>query len=222
MARTKPEKKTPARNFILEPKVKSKGRGKNKVEVVEGVTKTRLQSRLYCVPVFQGPIRKVKKNAKFECFTDIEAAQRAMGMPELPVPLAPAPGRAKRQGVKELRAEIAKLLEARAGAAPKPAFSPANLALMEKDMKGLRGTPEEHRARAKAADRFARSAGRAASMAPAGSFNRAKLDRLRDMLQFTRAENEAWVEGTPRNDLDPETYELLEAYDPRYYDGDVE
>jgi hypothetical protein len=194
MARTKPEKKTPARNFILEPKVKSRGRGENKVEVVEGVTKTRLQSRLYCVPVFQGPIRKAKKNAKFECFTDIEAAQKAMGMPELPVPLAPVPTKGKRQGVKELRAEIARLMEARGAAAPapKPAFSPANLALMEKDMKGLRGTPEEHRARAKMIE------GLLEEYPDAGEYGQAWFDRAWENRQWASPHTESLLSDDAR------------------------
>lgn len=220
MARTKPEKKTPARNFILEPKVKNKGRGKNKVEVVEGVTKTRLQSRLYCVPVFQGPIRKIKKNAKFECFTDIEAAQKAMRMPSTPLPAVSSKGRKKSSAAQEYATELRKLLAEMQAASPGPGVEYPVLPLPP--MKGLRGTPAEHTARAEAADRFVRSAERAASMAPAGSFDRARLDRLRDLLQFISSENHLWAKGTPRNDLDPTTYELLESYDPRYYDGDVE
>lgn len=143
MARTKPEKKTPARNFILEPKVKSKGRGKNKVEVVEGVTKTRLQSRLYCVPVFQGPIRKVKKNAKFECFTDIEAAQKAMGMPSTPLPAVPSKGRKRSSAAQEYVTELRKLLAEMQAASPGPTRAEYPV-LPLPPMKGLRGTPAEH------------------------------------------------------------------------------
>lgn len=122
--------KKPSRNVLVVGKPQTKGRGKNKQTTVKP-TRGKLGTRLYCVA-----LTKEKRGAKarFQCFGSFEEASVALfDAAKLPVP-----------------------------AARPPAFSKASLEAMEKAMsglsglrgalpargrrRGLRGTPEEHRA----------------------------------------------------------------------------
>lgn len=176
----KKTKKAPAKNFVLETVTKSTGRGKNKVTTAIA-KKERFQKRLYCLPVapVAGKGKASKRAKRFECYASLEDATAAFavgvgtGLPAKP-----------------------------------PAFSPKNMAEMEKAMKGLRGalpsrglrgTPEEHGARA-AALRAYRSRVARALWSPEyqpTDLEKAHLLEQHTTLQNLIHENESWMDGEP-------------------------
>lgn len=179
----KKTKKAPAKNFVIETILKSKGRGKNK-QTTATAKKERFQKRLYCLPVapVAGKGKAAKRAKRFECFGNLEDAMAAfaVGMGRgLPVP-EPRP----------------------------PAFSPKNMAEMEKAMKGLRGalparglrgTPEEHQERAMALRAYKSRVARAlwSPEYQPTDMERAHLLEQYGTLQNLIHENESWMDGEP-------------------------
>jgi hypothetical protein len=179
-----PSKKA-SRNVLVVAQKVSKGRGKNKHEEIKA-KRGKLGTRLYCIAI--SPVAKVKggrKQAKFECFGSWEAAQ--VGLLARGPSAIPAPG-----ANKALQAMLA--------------MQEGGVSGRRRGLRGLRGTPEEHRIRAANAALVHRYFEQALDREDLSDADAAILRPASFLTRQIRSDNSRWADPT-------ETEQLLEARD---------